>query len=101
MARDLTVGSIPKHVIKLAIPAVFSMFVIVINNMIDTALVGHLGISALAAVGSAGLIIWLLFSVMDIFAIGTVAIVSRNFGAGEHEDASENCQHIFRFATLF
>jgi putative MATE family efflux protein len=101
MARDLTVGSIPKHIIKLAIPAVFSMFVIVINNMVDTALVGHLGNSALAAVGSAGFFVWLLFSVMDIFAIGTVAIVSRNFGAGKHDEASENCQHIFRFAAIF
>jgi putative MATE family efflux protein len=77
------------------------MFVSVINNMVDTALVGHLGNSALAAVGSAGFFVWLLFSVMDIFAIGTVAIVSRNFGAGKHEEASENCQHIFRFAAVF
>ena len=101
MARDLTQGSIPRHVVALAVPALFSMFAIVMNNIIDTGLVGHLWASQVAAVGSAGFVIWLLFSIMDIFSVGTVALISRDFGAGDLQAASEKAMHIIRFAVLF
>jgi len=101
MARDLTQGSIPRHVVTLAIPAVFSMFAIVLNNLINTGLVGHLGAAQVAAVGSAGFIVWLIFSMMDIFAVGTVAIISRHYGAGELEEASQASMQILKFAVYF
>ena len=101
MARDLTQGSIPRHVVALAIPALFSTFAIVLNNFVDTALVGHLGASQVAAVGSAGFVIWMLFSIMDIFSVGTVALISRDYGAGDLEAASEKAMHIIRFALIF
>jgi len=101
MARDLTQGSIPRHVLTLAVPAVFSMFAIVVNNLIDTGLVGHLGAAQVAAVGSAGFIVWMIFSLMDIFGVGTVAIVSRHYGAGNLEAASEDSMQILKFAFYF
>ncbi len=101
MARDLTTGSIPRHVVTLAIPALFSMFAIVLNNLVDTALVGHLGAAQVAAVGSAGFVIWFIFSIMDAFSVGTVAIISRHVGAGELDAASEKAQHIIKFAAFF
>jgi len=101
MASDLTQGSIPRHVIALAVPALFSMFAIVINNLVDTALVGHLGAAQVAAVGSAGFVIWLIFSIMDIFSVGTVAIISRHYGARELNEASEKSMQIIKFAFFF
>lgn len=101
MARDLTQGSIPRHVVALAIPALFSMFALVLNNLIDTGLVGHLGASQVAAVGSAGFVIWLIFSVMDIFSVGTVAVISRHYGAGEMEEASQKSIDIIKFVIIF
>ncbi len=101
MARDLTQGSIPRHVVALAVPALFSMFAIVLNNLIDTGLVGHLGAAQVAAVGSAGFVVWLIFSLMDVFAVGTVAMISRHYGAGELEAASEKAKHIIKFAAIF
>lgn len=77
------------------------MFAIVANNFIDTALVGHLGDSELAAVGSAGLVVWMIFSLMDIFSVGTVALVSRDYGAGDLESASRRSMQIFGFSILF
>jgi putative MATE family efflux protein len=101
MARDLTQGPIPRHVIALAVPALFSTFAIVLNNFVDTALVGHLGAAQVAAVGSAGFVIWMLFSIMDIFSVGTVALVARDYGAGNLEAASEKAMQIVRFAIIF
>jgi len=101
MARDLTAGSIPRHVFALAFPAVLSMFAIVVNNFVDTALVGHLGDRELAAVGSAGLLMWIIFSLMDMISVGTVAIISRNYGAKDLEGASKCAMDINRFSFFF
>ncbi|MEE9554103.1 MAG: MATE family efflux transporter [candidate division Zixibacteria bacterium] len=101
MARDLTKGSIPRHVVALAVPAVLSMFAIVANNFIDTALVGHLGDSELAAVGSAGFIIWIIFSLMDIFSVGALAIIAREYGANDLKKASDHSKHIYGFSIIF
>ncbi len=77
------------------------MFAIVLNNLVDTALVGHLGAAQVAAVGSAGFVIWLIFSLIDVFAVGTVAMISRHYGAGELEEASLAAKNIVKFAALF
>ena len=101
MARDLTKGSIPGHVAALAIPAIFSMLAVVANNFIDTALVGHLGDAELAAVGSSAFIIWLIFSLLDVFSVGAQAVISQEFGAGNLANASRYSESIFSFAILF
>jgi len=38
---------------------------------------------------------------MDFFSVGTVAIVSQHYGAGELEQASRKAKEIFKFAILF
>lgn len=77
------------------------MFTIVINNFVDTALVGHLGDKQLAAVGSAGFLMWIIFSLMDMISVGTVAIISRDYGAKNTEAASRKSKDIARFAFFY
>jgi putative MATE family efflux protein len=101
MARDLTSGSITRHIFTLALPAVLSTFAIVVNNFVDTALVGHLGDEELAAVGSAGFLMWIIFSLMDLISVGTVALISRSYGAKDMESASKRAMDINRFAFFF
>lgn len=101
MARDLTTGSIPRHIFTLALPAVLSTFAIVVNNFVDTALVGHLGKKELAAVGSAGFLMWIVFSLMDLISVGTVALISRSYGAKNLEEASKRAMDINRFSFFF
>jgi putative MATE family efflux protein len=70
------------HVIRLAAPAVGTMFLHTAMSIIDTIWVGRLGADQLAAVISSMFVIWILFSLIGIFDTGTVAVLSRHYGAG-------------------
>lgn len=54
-------------------------------GLIDTALVGHLGSTELAALGAANTLLNLLFTVLIFLEYGTTARLSRRLGAGEME----------------
>jgi putative MATE family efflux protein len=100
MARDLTTGSIPRLIWKLAIPSVFSLMGITINNFIDGVWVGKLGPQALAAIAPSAFIIWLIFSLMDIVPVGLVAIISRYYGEKSFEKASETSVKMLQFTIV-
>jgi putative MATE family efflux protein len=100
MARDLTKGSISRHIWKLAIPSVFSLLGITVNNFIDGIWVGKLGPEALAAIAPSAFAIWLIFSLIDIVPVGLLAIISRYYGEKELDKASETSVKTLQFTIL-
>lgn len=73
------------EVAKLAYPVVLATIAETIMQVIDTAMLGHLGAMELGAAGFAGLWIWTLFVPFTGTAQGVQAFVSRHDGAGEQE----------------
>jgi len=100
MARDLTKGSIPGLLFKLAMPGVLSLLGITVNHFIDGIWVGRLGPQALAAIAPAAFIIWIVYSFVDTMPIGLVAVISRCFGEKNLEKASEISRKIFQFIAF-
>jgi putative MATE family efflux protein len=88
IGRDLTAGSIPKHILALAWPAITSLFSVTALNITDAFWVGRLGAAALAAVITAGYVYWIIRCLGAVVADGALAVVSRYIGAGENEKAS-------------
>lgn len=88
VGRDLTVGSVPKHILALAWPAITSLFSVTALNITDAFWVGKLGAAALAAVITSGYVYWIIRCVGAVVADGALAMVSRYIGAGEREKAS-------------
>ena len=72
----------------LAWPSVLTMLLQTVNSFTDRFFVGHLGSDALAAVGVAGQLMFLLFSVGMSISIGTTALVARFAGARETDEAT-------------
>ena len=60
IGRDLTVGSVPKHILALAWPAITSLFSVTALNITDAFWVGRLGAAALAAVITSGYVYWII-----------------------------------------
>lgn len=57
MTRDMTVGSPSKHIISFSVPIMLGLLFQQFYNLVDTLIVGRtLGVNALAAVGSVGLL---------------------------------------------
>src|SRR6266508_2716402 len=70
-------------VIRLAWPVVVQQVSFSMVQLVDTALVGHLGEDALAGVRLAGQIFWFSQAGMVAIGIGSTAIIARNVGAGK------------------
>ena len=76
------------EIIKLAVPALGALAAEPLYLLVDTAIVGHLGRSQLAALGIAAVVLSGLFGVFNFLQYGTTAQVGRASGAGEAQVAN-------------
>lgn len=85
--RSILGGRILPTLLRLAGPAILSMFLYTALNLVDAFWVGRLGSAALAAVMTSLFALWILYSFADLVAVGATALVARHVGAGEIEKA--------------
>jgi len=76
-----------REIVRLALPALGALAAEPLYLLVDTAIVGHLGRSQLAALGIAFTILGGLFAIFNFLQYGTTAQVARAGGAGETETA--------------
>ncbi|MGQ9458174.1 MAG: MATE family efflux transporter [Anaerolineae bacterium] len=69
--------------LALAWPAIVEQLLNMTVGLVNTYLVGHLGATALAAVGLGDQVVMLFSVLFSAVAVGTTAIVARHVGAGE------------------
>lgn len=86
-----------KKVFTLAIPVIISNLSRVLMGIIDMAMVGHLGASALAAVGMAAMVTWVPMSIGISLRTSTQAVVSRRLG----QKRFDRCSVAFRNMQIF
>lgn len=86
--KDLTQGSIPKHLITMAMPMMFGMFVQTLYFLVDLYFVGKLGATALAGLSLAGNAMFLIFALTQVINIGTATLISHAVGEKEQEKAN-------------
>src|SRR5438445_3118514 len=82
-----------RSVIRLAWPVVVQQVSFSMVQLVDTALVGHLGENSLAGVRLAGQIFWFSQTGMVAVGIGSTAIIARNVGAGEAQLATKTLRN--------
>ena len=75
------------QILRLAVPALGALAAEPLYLLVDTAIVGHLGRSQLAALGIAAAILGGTFAIFNFLQYGTTAQVARAGGAGEAETA--------------
>ncbi len=88
-------------IIRLAWPVVVQQASFAMVQLVDTALVGHLGEDALAGVRLAGLLLWFSMSGMIAIGVGATAVIARLVGSGESRDASKVMQTILMLSVAW
>ncbi len=84
--KDMTEGSIIRQIIMFSLPLMFGNIFQMLYNTVDSIVVGNfVGKEALAAVGSTTMIVNMLVFFFNGFSIGAGVVISRYFGAKEHD----------------
>jgi len=89
--RDLTQGSIPRHVVALAVPMAAGMLLQTLYFFVDLYFVAQLGDAAIAGVSAAGNLMFVVFFLTQMLSVGSVAMVSHAVGRKDRDAAN----HIF------
>jgi putative MATE family efflux protein len=86
--KDLTGSSIAKHIVQMAIPIAAGMFFQTLYILIDLYFVAGRGDAAIAGVGAAGNIMFIVFALTQVLGVGTVALISHAAGRKDQADAT-------------
>ena len=89
--KDLTQGSIPRHVLTMAIPIAMGMLLQTLYFIVDLYFVARLGDAAIAGVSAAGNVMFVVFALTQTLGVGTVALVSHAVGRKDRDEAN----HVF------
>ena len=85
--QDLTTGSVTRHLLKTTSFMLVSMVFQTLYFLIDLYWVGRLGTEAVAAVGIAGNLTFVVLALTQMLGVGTTALVSHATGRRDKEQA--------------
>src|SRR5471032_2649657 len=86
--KDLTDSSIAKNILQMALPIAAGMFFQTLYFLIDLYFVAGLGDAALAGVGAAGNVMFIVFALTQVLGVGTVTLISHAAGRKDRADAN-------------
>jgi putative MATE family efflux protein len=86
--KDLTDGPIAGNIVQMAVPIAAGMFFQTLYILIDLYFVSGLGDAAIAGVGAAGNMMFIVFALTQVLGVGTVALISHAAGRKDRADAT-------------
>ncbi len=96
--KNLTEGNIFRQLIRLAMPIMATSFVQMAYNLTDMAWVGRLSSEDVAAVGSVGLLLWLVSSFALLTKVGAEISIGQSIGAKQLDKARIYASHTTTIA---
>lgn len=85
--QDLTTGPLTRHLLKTTSFMLVTMVFQTLYFLIDLYWVGRLGTSAVAAVGIAGNLTFVVLALSQMLGVGTTAVISHAVGQKDHDRA--------------
>jgi putative MATE family efflux protein len=86
--RDLTQGSITKTIIAMALPVAAGMLFQTMYLLVDLYFVAELGDDAVAGVGAAGTLMFMIMAVTQVLGVSAVALISQAVGSKQQDQAN-------------
>ncbi|MCX7921912.1 MAG: MATE family efflux transporter [Clostridia bacterium] len=99
--RDLTVGSVPKHLLKFSIPMLLGNLIQIGHSFINAIWVGQiLGSDAVGATGASFPIIFILIGLASGVTMATTILVSQYFGAKDFKMVEKVVNNSFAISLI-
>ena len=98
--HDLTQGSITRHIIRMAVPICVGMLFQVAYFLIDLYFVSQVGDAAIAGVGAAGTLNFVVMALTQVLGVGTATLVAQAVGRKDHADANLLFNQSFAISVL-
>jgi putative MATE family efflux protein len=99
--KDLTNGSIVRHILVMTPPIMAGMISIMICQLVDLYFVSGLGDAAVAGVAAAGNAGFLVNALMQVLGVGTVALIAHAVGRKDRADANLIFNQAVALSMLF
>lgn len=99
--KDLTNGSIVRHILVMTPPIMAGMISIMICQLVDLYFVSGLGDAAVAGVAAAGNAGFLVNGLMQVLGVGTVALIAHAVGRKDRADANLIFNQAVALSVLF
>ncbi|MCK1387845.1 MATE family efflux transporter [Bradyrhizobium sp. 21] len=99
--KDLTDGSIAKHILAMAPPIMVGMITIMLCQLVDLYFVSGLGDAAVAGVAAAGNAGFLVNALMQVLGVGTVALIAHAVGRRDRPDANLIFNQAIALSVVF
>lgn len=98
--RDLTQGPITKTIIAMAAPVAAGMIFQTLYLLVDLYFVAALGDAAVAGVGAAGTLMFMVMAITQILGVSTVSLMSQSVGRKEQAEANKVFNQSMVLAVL-
>lgn len=99
--RDMTQGSVLKHLMAFAAPLLVGNFLQQFYNMVDSWTVGNfVGDDALAAVGAGSSVLYLFISLFSGVGTGATVVISQYFGSGQKDRLRAVVDTVYRAVLI-
>ncbi len=86
--QDLTQGSIPRQIVRRAVPLAAGMLFQTMYYLIDLYFVAKLGDAAIAGVSAAGKVQFIVMALTQILGVGTMVLSAHASGRKDRADAN-------------
>ena len=98
--RDLTRGGIFRQLTSLALPLMAISFIQMAYNLVDILWIGRLGSESVAAVGSIGMLMWMMNSFALISKVSAEITIGQSIGVRRFDQASIYASHTTTIAII-
>jgi len=86
--KDLTQNSIARNILAMAAPIAIGMLFQTLYLLVDLYFVARLGDAAVAGVGAAGTLMFVVLALTQVLAVGAVALIAQAVGRKDRADAN-------------
>lgn len=86
--KDLTQGSIPRTILTMAAPVAAGMIFQTLYLLVDLYFVSALGDAAIAGVGAAGTLFFMVMALSQVLGVSSVALISQAVGRKDQDQAN-------------